>query len=297
MKIVNINPGLLPIPPNGWGAIEKIIWEIHQNLLLLGHDSKILYTDEVRKGDFDAVHVHVANLANILHERGIPYIFSFHDHHAYLYGKNSEVFRENYKAMQNSLITLVPAKFLVDYFDLPNVKYFSHGVNTDLFKRNYLNNGDNIKHKLLCVANNGWAYDPKADRKGFSLAIQAAKELGLPLTIAGPKNNKNYFDGGICNNCPVDLVDELYSIAFDISHIESNSGNNKLYDFFNCLINISNSFHTNKSGCIIHKILDSRFKNELVNINQTKDDIFNIYMNGYINSKNIIFNNYIALTY
>jgi autotransporter strand-loop-strand O-heptosyltransferase len=194
MKIVNINPGLLPIPPNGWGAIEKIIWEIHQNLLLLGHDSKILYTDEVKPGDFEIVHVHVANLANLLHERGIPYIFSFHDHHAYLYGKDSAVFNENYKAMENSLITLVPAKFLVDYFNLPNVKYFSHGVNVDLFKRNYLNNAENIKHKLLCVANNGWAYDPKADRKGFSLAIQAAKELDLPITIAGPKNNKNYFD-------------------------------------------------------------------------------------------------------
>jgi predicted acylesterase/phospholipase RssA len=109
-------------------------------------------------------------------------------------------------------------------------------------------------------------------------------------------NGKNYFDGGICNNCPVDLVDELFTIAFDISHFEPSSGNNKLYDFFNSLINISNSFYKKNSGCIIHEILDSRFKNQLLNINQTKDDIFNIYMNGYINSKNIIFKNYIAIT-
>ena len=33
----------------------------------------------------------------------------------------------------------------------------------------------------------------------------------------------------------------------------------------------------------------------MINLNQNKDDIFNIYMNGYINSKNIIFKNYIAL--
>jgi autotransporter strand-loop-strand O-heptosyltransferase len=194
MKIVNVNPGLLPIPPNGWGAIEKIIWEIHQNLKSLGHDSHILYTDEIVKDQFDAVHVHVANLANILHQRGIPYIFSFHDHHAFLYGKDSFVFKENYEAMKNSLLTLVPAKFLVDYFDLPNVVYFSHGVNTNIFSgTGFLpkNKGD---HRLLCVANNGWAGDPSADRKGFSLAIQAAKDLNLPLTIAGPSNNKKYFE-------------------------------------------------------------------------------------------------------
>lgn len=191
MKIVNVNPGLLPIPPNGWGAIEKIIWEYHQNLLSLGHDSQILYTNEIKKNQFDVVHVHVANLANILAEEGIPYIFSFHDHHAYLYGKDSPVFKENLRAIENSMLTLVPAKFLVDYFDRPNVRYFSHGVNTDLFQPS---GSPPESHRLLCVANNGWAYDPAADRKGFSYAIQAAKELGLPITVAGPENNKKYFE-------------------------------------------------------------------------------------------------------
>jgi predicted acylesterase/phospholipase RssA len=127
-------------------------------------------------------------------------------------------------------------------------------------------------------------------------AVRASSNLPF-LFPSYSINNKNYFDGGICNNCPVDLVDELFTIAFDISHCETSSSSIKLYDFFNCLINISNSFHTKNSECIIHKILDSRFKNQLVNINQTKDDIFNIYMNGYINSKNIIFKNYIAITY
>ena len=99
MRIVNVTPGLLPIPPNGWGAVEKIIWEIHQNLLALGHDAKILYADEIKKDDFDIVHVHVANLANLLHSRGIPYVFTLHDHHAYLYGNGSDLFKENLKAI------------------------------------------------------------------------------------------------------------------------------------------------------------------------------------------------------
>ena len=41
--------------------------------------------------------------------------------------------------------------------------------------------------------------------------------------------------------------------------------------------------------------LSSVINNETVNLNQTRDDIFNIYMNGYINSKNILFTNYKAI--
>jgi autotransporter strand-loop-strand O-heptosyltransferase len=47
---------------------------------------------------------------------------------------------------------------------------------------------------LLCVANNGFANNQGFDRKGFSYAINAAKILGLPITIVGPSNNKNFFD-------------------------------------------------------------------------------------------------------
>ena len=109
-------------------------------------------------------------------------------------------------------------------------------------------------------------------------------------------NNKYYYDGGLCNNCPVNLVDELDSIAFDISHTNNdNSSNFKLYDLLMSLTMMSNKLHFNSKSDIIYQILDSRFKNETVNINQTRDDIFNIYMNGYINSKNVIYDNFIAL--
>jgi len=186
MKIVNVTPGIIPIPPNGWGAVEKIIWETHQNLLKLGHDSHITYLDDVPL-DADIVHIHVANLANMAYDRGIPYYFTMHDHHAYLNGKDSFTYQENLLAMQRSIKSFVPAKYLVEYFnDIP--EYFSHGVNTEYFTTS------NIKdHKLLCVANNGYAHDQTIDRKGFGIAIEVARKLNLPLTIAGPSNNKNYF--------------------------------------------------------------------------------------------------------
>ena len=33
----------------------------------------------------------------------------------------------------------------------------------------------------------------------------------------------------------------------------------------------------------------------MLNFNQSKDDIFNIYMNGYLNSKKILFDNLLAI--
>lgn len=191
MKIININPGILPIPPNGWGAIEKIIWDYHQEMNEIGVRNEIKYLDELKYEDNIVVHVHVANLANELNKKNIPYIFSIHDHHAYLYGKDSPVFKENLKAIENSVISLSPCKYLLPYFGNKKLRYFSHAVNTNIFKFN----GRQRHHppKLLCVANNGYAYDQSVDRKGFKLAIEAAMKLGLPLTIAGPNNNKNFF--------------------------------------------------------------------------------------------------------
>jgi glycosyltransferase involved in cell wall biosynthesis len=191
MKIAQINPGCgIPIPPPSWGAIEKIVWEFIVNLKSLGHQVDLKWANEVQPGEYDLVMVHVANLALELADRGIPYVFQHHDHHAYYYGKDSDVYKQNKQAMERSVFSLVPARYLVKYFDLPNVHYFSHGVNTDTF---YPNETPPLAHNLLMVANNGLGGYGSHDRKGFELGIKAAMSLNLPITIVGPKNNENWF--------------------------------------------------------------------------------------------------------
>ena len=125
-------------------------------------------------------------------------------------------------------------------------------------------------------------------------AIMASSSLPFifpPFKI----NGEYYYDGGMCNNCPTDQVDELCSIAFDLGSFGSdNNGSFKLLDLILSLSSMTNSSFIQKKD-IQYQILDHRFKNETINLNQSRDDIFNIYMNGYINSKDIIFNNFIAL--
>lgn len=191
MNIVQVHTGIHPIPPNGWGAVEKIIWEYKCGLEKLGHNCDVLFLNDINPKNYDVVHVHLANLALECYKRNIPYYFSFHDHHAYIYGKDSQVYKDNRFVMQHSIKTFVPAKYLVDYFDLPNVEYLSHGVNTTMFTPSENNFS---QHRLLCVANNGFIHNQSEDRKGFSYAIEAAKKLNLPITVAGPSNNRNFFE-------------------------------------------------------------------------------------------------------
>jgi autotransporter strand-loop-strand O-heptosyltransferase len=191
MKIAQINPGLLPIPPNGWGAVEKIIWEYSLVLKELGHNVDIKYLDDIREGEYDIVHVHMANLALELRDRGIPYIFSMHDHHVVWFGKDSECYKKNLEAIEGSLISFVHAKFLIGHFESKKAVYLEHGVN---IKEYSFVERNPQKHKLLCLANNGIIGDQSYDRKGFRYAIEAAWSLNLPITIAGPSNNKNFFE-------------------------------------------------------------------------------------------------------
>jgi glycosyltransferase involved in cell wall biosynthesis len=42
MKISIIGPGIMPIPPKGWGAVEVLIWDYYTELTKLGHQVQIV---------------------------------------------------------------------------------------------------------------------------------------------------------------------------------------------------------------------------------------------------------------
>ena len=46
MRISIIGPGLMPIPPKGWGAVESLIWDMANALKDLGHSVQIINTTD-----------------------------------------------------------------------------------------------------------------------------------------------------------------------------------------------------------------------------------------------------------
>ena len=246
MKICQVNPGILPIPPNGWGAVEKIIWEYKQEIEKAGHICDIKYLNEINKGDYDIVHVHMGNLAIELANRDIPYIFSLHDHHVVHFGKESGVYKHNLEAIKKSVISFTHAEYLVDYFDdTDKLFYISHGVNNEFFQPTEKYRKE---LKLLCIANNGIGGNSTHDRKGFRYAIEAARKLNLPITVAGPENNMNFFEANpdlmeypkltiLKDNPNEDAVRNLYqthTIFLHPSNLEAGHPNLTLLEAMSC---------------------------------------------------------------
>ena len=65
MKISIIGPGIMPIPPTGWGAVETLIWDMRNALIALGHEVDIVNVNDPKKiiqkvNQFrpDFVHIH-----------------------------------------------------------------------------------------------------------------------------------------------------------------------------------------------------------------------------------------------
>jgi hypothetical protein len=65
MNIAFIGPGIMPIPPDGWGAVEMLIWDYATVLGELGHTGVIINTperteiiNELSEDKFDIVHLH-----------------------------------------------------------------------------------------------------------------------------------------------------------------------------------------------------------------------------------------------
>jgi glycosyltransferase involved in cell wall biosynthesis len=117
MKIALIGPGIMNIPPDGWGAVESLIWDYALELEELGHEGTIINTpdwDEIisylREDEYDFAHLHYdvfhPIMDRILQETNIPklaitshypYIDQFHMHRRDGYDKTFDWIIKNTK--------------------------------------------------------------------------------------------------------------------------------------------------------------------------------------------------------
>jgi len=76
MRISIIGPGLMPIPPKGWGAVESLIWDMSNALKELGHSVQIINTTDGNKV-LAAIEEHNSDFVHINYDDFIvlyPYI-------------------------------------------------------------------------------------------------------------------------------------------------------------------------------------------------------------------------------
>ena len=73
MKIALVAGGHLPIPPKGWGGVEHLIWNFHNQLKKIGDEVSIINTtsidqivEKLDSENFDAVHLHYDQYANLM---------------------------------------------------------------------------------------------------------------------------------------------------------------------------------------------------------------------------------------
>lgn len=235
MKIIQLSPGLIEIPPKGWGAIEEVIWNYKIELEKFGHSVEIIdywgfvkkYEDGYR--DFDIVHIHVSDQTVYFIKNNIPYFFTIHDIHSYLKDKNKKEYLYSHLAISNSVLTFSPSMFLIERFsEFKNkIIYLNHGV--DIMKFSPLKK-DTSEIKLLCVSKN-ILVDNVFDNKGYVLSDKIAKKLGLEITYVG--DNQDFFDSidykfsgsKICRNVhKEELIKEFYGknhILLHMSKFES----------------------------------------------------------------------------
>ena len=79
MRISIIGPGIMPIPPTGWGAVEILIWDYYQELTKLGHEVQIVNTqnaqeivNQVNSFNPDFVHLQYDDLYHVLPHISCP---------------------------------------------------------------------------------------------------------------------------------------------------------------------------------------------------------------------------------
>jgi len=90
MKIALIGPGIMPIPPKAWGAVEILIWDYHNELVRLGHQVTIINTkdrdlivSQCNSGSFDFVHLHYDVYYDVLDKLTCPNI-AITSHYPYI---------------------------------------------------------------------------------------------------------------------------------------------------------------------------------------------------------------------
>ena len=194
MKIVLIGPGIMPIPPTGWGAVEILVWDTKVALEKLGHEVLIINTkngreiiDKINTFRPDFVHVHYDEFVPLV--PFIQYPNAITSHYGYL--ERPKMFG-GYTNVANEFMRIKPNVFCLSegiekvynvMFNIPNTFITPNGVNVDEF--NFVSDPEHPDRSI---------YLAKIDYRKRQHLFQSIDSLWFAGNIADDRFNtkKNY---------------------------------------------------------------------------------------------------------
>mgnify|MGYP001373795392 FL=1 len=194
MKIVLIGPGIMPIPPTGWGAVEILVWDTKVALEKLGHEVLIINTkngreiiDKINTFRPDFVHVHYDEFVPLV--PFIQYPNAITSHYGYL--ERPKMFG-GYTNVANEFMRIKPNVFCLSegiekvynvMFNIPNTFITPNGVNVDEF--NFVSDPEHPDRSI---------YLAKIDYRKRQHIFQSIDSLWYAGNIADDRFNtkKNY---------------------------------------------------------------------------------------------------------
>ena len=192
VNIYLIGPGLKPIPPTGWGAIESVIWDYHVNFQKKGINSTIINESNLEK----VLYICNTNLPDIIHIMYDDYIviapylkckkIYYTSHYAYI---THFLFKNKCAYYFNNFFTKA-----IEYQNYIQLNVISSEI-ADVYRKY----GFNQKINLIC---NGaredlfeFTLDPKLSNKSIYVAkIEIRKAQYKYQTISSIDFVGNYHD-------------------------------------------------------------------------------------------------------
>ena len=224
MRILLIGGGVQPIPPTGYGAIERILADLQAALVSAGHEAEVVnrvrhrrMRDEypfawelprlLRGRPYDVLHANTPVVANRLALGGYPYVYTTHSRHWYYRAQLSH--RWGYwlerRAVRRAraVIALTPtlARTMAERVrpPLPPVAVIPFGVDAERFRPAWERR---TGRAVLGVG----VVQPF---KRWELAARAMRGLGVRLRIAGPLGSEEYASRVRTSGDQVELLGEV----------------------------------------------------------------------------------------